>query len=699
MKPMKTVKIFSIVPAEELKTPDGAIVTLEDINDLKLGMLCIKEARDYAEAIVETVREPLIVLSNDLRVVTANQAYYRNFKATPDAIENRSFSELQNGLWNIPRLRELLEDVLAKNSVVNNFEIAYEAAGVDRKILLINARTVISKDPASHLILLAIEDVTSRRQAEDALRESEVRYRGLYENMLNGFAYCKMLFEDGRPQDFIYLDVNSAFEELTGLKNVVGKKVSEVIPGIRVSYPALFEIYGRVALTGRAESFELYVEPLAAWLFVSVYSTKTGFFVAMIDNITERKRAESVAQARLRMLSMIASPAMSRDETLQLMLDEIEKQTGSTVGFYHFLDVDQEKRSLQAWSTNTLRNMCSAEGKDSHYNISQAGAWVDCVREQRPVIHNDYDSLNNRKGLPPGHAEISREMVVPILRGGRIAAIIGVGNKLTDYTAIDVEVVQSLGQLSWEIIERMTAVDELEMVNAEVKRRTQELAATNKDLETFSYSVSHDLRAPLRFVSGFSKIVYEDYADKLDPQGRDYLARIKKGSDRMNQLIEDLLRLSHISLQDIDLMDYDLSGLASDVMRSFRETDPARNVDVVIAGGLRAIVDPSLVRIALSNLLSNAWKFTSKIENARIEFGAVEKDAKTVYFVKDNGVGFDPAYAEKMFLPFQRLHSEDEFEGTGIGLAIVERVIRRHSGKIWAESKTNEGAVFFFTLS
>ena len=278
-------------------------------------------------------------------------------------------------------------------------------------------------------------------------------------------------------------------------------------------------------------------------------------------------------------------------------------------------------------------------------------------------------------------------------------AIIGVGNKPTDYNATDVEIAESLGQLSWEIFERIRAVDELQTAHAEVERRTQELAVINGELEAFSYSVSHDLRAPLRSVSGFTNILFEDYADKLDARGRDYLARIQKGSDRMSQLIEDLLRLSHISLQELDLMDYDLSRLASAVMSILREADPARNVEVVIAEGLRAVVDPNLMNVAFTNLLSNAWKFTSKIDNARIEFGAVEKDTKTVYFVKDNGSGFDPAYSEKMFMPFQRFHSEEEFEGTGIGLAIVERVIRRHGGKIWAEGKTNEGAAFFFTLS
>jgi two-component system CheB/CheR fusion protein len=678
---------------------DGAIVTLEDINDLKLGMLRIQESRDYAEAIVETVREPLIVLNKDLHVITANHAYYRNFGLAPDVIENKSFYELQNGLWNIPVLRELLDDILAKNSVFNDFEIAYEAAGVAPRILLINARTVISKDPDAHLILLAIEDVTKRRQAEEALRESEKRYRSLFENMLNGFAYCKMLFEDGRPLDFIYLEVNSAFEKLTGLKNVAGKKVTEVIPGIRDSYPGLFEMHGRVALTGNPESFEIYLEPLAIWFFVSVYSTEKGYFIAVFDNITERKRAESVAQARLRMLSLAASPSVPRDETLQIMLDEIEKQTGSVIGFYHFLDADQETLSLQAWSTNTLRNMCTAEGKGSHYNITQAGVWVDCVLERRPVIHNDYATLAHRKGLPPGHAEVKREMVVPILRGDRIVAIIGVGNKPTDYNATDVEIVVSLGELSWEIFERIKAADELQKAHAEVERRTQDLAATNKELEAFSYSVSHDLRNPLNRILGFSDVLLEDYSDKLDDEGKDHLNRVIKNAAKMNRIIEDLLHLSQISRREMQRQDIDLSKIAASVAEELREAQPDRRVTLDIQDGVTAFADAKLIWVAVSNLLDNAWKFTSKAENARIEFGAFERDGKTVYYVKDNGAGFDQSFSDKLFLPFQRLHSEEEFEGTGIGLATVERVIRRHGGRIWAEGKTNEGTAFFFTLN
>ena len=679
---------------------DGALVTLEDINDLKLGMLRIQEARDYAEAIVGTVWEPLIVLSKDLRVVTANKAYYRNFAITPHEIESKYFFELQGGLWNIPTLRELLEEILAKNSILNNFEVAYDASGVDPRILLINARAVISKDPDAHLILLAIEDVTKRRLDEEALHESKKRYRALFDNMLNGFAYCRMLFEDNVPQDFIYLEVNAAFEKLTGLTNVVGKKVSEVIPGIKESYPVLFETYGRVAETGRPESFELYLEPLAAWLYISAYSTEKGYFVAVFDDITERKRAESITQARLRMLSLVASPSESRSETLQMMLDELEKQTGSTIGFYHFLGADQETLTLQAWSTNTLKNMCAAEGKGGHYNISKAGVWVDCVREKRPVIHNDYASLPNRKGMPPGHAlAVKREMVVPILRGGRIVAIIGVGNKPTDYHESDVEIALSLGQLSWEIFERLRAADEIQIAYAEVERRREELAATNKDLETFSYSVSHDLRAPLNRILGFSEILIEGNADKLDDEGKEHLNRVRKSAVKMNRIIDDILHLSRLSRQGVQRQELDLSKIATSVVKELREAHPDRDVAVDIQEGMTAFADKKLIFIALSNVLGNAWKFTSKTENARIEFGTIERDGKTVYMVKDNGAGFDHSYSAKLFLPFQRLHSEQEFEGTGIGLAIVERVIRRHGGKIWAEGKTNEGAAFFFTLN
>ena len=249
-----------------------------------------------------------------------------------------------------------------------------------------------------------------------------------------------------------------------------------------------------------------------------------------------------------------------------------------------------------------------------------------------------------------------------------------------------------------DITERKKSEAHLIKLNEDMAARNLELENLNKELESFIYSVSHDLRAPIRTMSGFANIIMEDYADKLDEEGKSHLLRIQAGSKKMAQLIEDLLRLSRITRQEMERTETDLSSKASAAVATLRESDPGRNVEVVIHPALKASADPRLIELALLNILENAWKFTSKTEQARIDFGATEKNGKMVYFVKDNGAGFDPLCVEKMFLPFHRLHSEQEFEGTGIGLAIVERIIHRHNGTIWAEGEAGKGATIYFTL-
>jgi signal transduction histidine kinase len=395
---------------------------------------------------------------------------------------------------------------------------------------------------------------------------------------------------------------------------------------------------------------------------------------------------------------MTASSSVSRDETLQLMLDEIEKQTNSTIGFYHFLDVDQETLLLQAWSTNTLRNMCNAEGKGSHYNISQAGVWVDCVRKQGPVIHNDYASLANRKGLPPGHAAVKREMVVPILRNGRIVAIIGVGNKLTDYNATDVEIAQFLGQLSWEIFERIQAVDELQTAHAEVERNVRELERAYKDMESFSYVASHDLKAPLITIEGFSNILLEDYAEMLDDKGRDFLMRINNNTKRMKQLIADLLAFSRISTKEVRKAEFNMEALAQKLINELNPTVGERDIKFEVKQLPSAYGDLPMIKQVFLNFLSNAIKFTQTRDNAMIEVGGYSENNENVYYVRDNGMGFDMQFSDRLFGLFQRIHSSQEVEGTGIGLVIVKNIIEKHGGRVWAEGKPDEGAIFYFTL-
>jgi len=243
---------------------------------------------------------------------------------------------------------------------------------------------------------------------------------------------------------------------------------------------------------------------------------------------------------------------------------------------------------------------------------------------------------------------------------------------------------------------RMT--ESLSDKEAQLRGHAARLEQVNKELEAFSYSVSHDLRAPLRGIDGFSQALLEDYADSLDDQGKDYLQRVRAASQRMAQLIDDMLKLSRVTRAEMRHETVDLSALAHDIAGELQKTRPERQVDFVIAPGLVVNGDAQLLRAVLENLLGNAWKFTSAHPCAKIEFGIAEYEGKPAYFVRDDGVGFDMAYVDKLFGAFQRLHAMNEFPGTGIGLATVQRIIHRHGGHVWAEGAVEQGATFYFTL-
>ena len=263
-------------------------------------------------------------------------------------------------------------------------------------------------------------------------------------------------------------------------------------------------------------------------------------------------------------------------------------------------------------------------------------------------------------------------------------------------------VVRVSGTIS-DVSDRRRAEEEIRTLNAELEQRvaarTAELERANRELETFAYSVSHDLRAPLRAVDGFSKLVLDQYGEQLDEQGRHYLGRVRAGAVRMGNLIDEILQLSRLSRRRFERAPVDLSAIAREIVAELNDADPGREVAVEIQDGLRADADVELVRGVLQNLLGNAYKFTSKTDTARVRFGASEQDGVPVYFVADNGAGFDMAHARRLFGPFQRLHRDSEFPGDGIGLATVARAIRRHDGAIWAEGTVNRGATFSFSLT
>ena len=320
--------------------------------------------------------------------------------------------------------------------------------------------------------------------------------------------------------------------------------------------------------------------------------------------------------------------------------------------------------------------------------------------------------------------QVRANLAVPLLQGDNLWGLLCIhqcraprewqpteiefATQIAHHLGVALKHAELLAKLQSEIIDRQQAQQQALDLNHGLEQAIVELKAVNKELETFSYSVSHDLRAPLRSIDGFSQALLEDCHEQLDTTGHDYLRRIRSATQRMGQLIDDLLTLSRVIRSEMRREPVDLSRIASQISADLHQSDPERQVEFAIQPNLVDRGDNRLLYASLENLLSNAWKFTAKRPQARIEFGAIppSPDGKDepgsthpTYFVRDDGVGFDMAYVDKLFSPFQRLHSIQEFPGNGIGLATVQRIVHRHGGRVWAEGEIGQGATFYFTLA
>jgi signal transduction histidine kinase len=304
-----------------------------------------------------------------------------------------------------------------------------------------------------------------------------------------------------------------------------------------------------------------------------------------------------------------------------------------------------------------------------------------------------------RRGYTVGAVDYITKPFVPEILRTKVSVFVELHRKTALLQQQSQQLERQNSELQEAIQRSWRAEEEIKALNRHLERRVAELDDLNRELEAFSYTVSHDLRGPLSRISGFSRALLESYRDQLDDQGRLYLNRIEHSARRTNQLVDDLLSLSRVTRVEMSRQIVDLSGIVHSIVAELVTREPARAVEFVIAEDVHAFCDPDLLRAALLNLLENSWKFTRKHDRARIEFGVMESPKGHTYFLRDDGAGFEMAQAGRLFTAFQRLHKPSDFEGTGVGLATVERIVRRHGGQIWAEGHMERGATFYFTLS
>ncbi len=563
-------------------------------------------------------------------------------------------------------------------------------------------------------------------EASEALRDSESKYRTLYEGSVDGIFLMTDLFTDCNEQACRLWRCRR--------EEIVGHSPAEFSPPVQPDgQPSMVSAKNRIdrALAGEPQFFYWKHRAKDGTLMDTEVSLKAltvsgkPLLQATVRDISTRKEAErklSEATRALTARSRCSRALVCATEEAALLREVcriVVEDCGYRMAWVGFAEEGPGKAVRPvAWA-----------GAEDNYLATFRISWGDNERGRGPTgtaIRTGAPSIARNTASDPLFAPLAEAarkrgfastISLPLFDGGDAFGAICI--YAAELNAFRGEEVQLLTELSSDLAygitalrtraERQRAQKELEeyrdRLEEMVKERTAQLAESNRRLETvnreleaFSYSASHDLRAPLRSMEGFSQALLEDYGGAMDGKAKDYLGRIIASSRTMAELIDDLLSLSRVSRAEIRLAKADLSAMAEAILAAHAEAEPGRSVECVVAPGATARCDPRLLRIALENLLGNAWKFTAKQPKARIEFGAVREDGRTVFRVRDNGAGFEMEYVGKLFNPFQRLHAAGDFPGTGIGLAIVQRIVSRHGGTVRAEGKPGEGATFSFTL-
>jgi len=668
-------------------------------------------------ALFETSNDAILGVDHGSRIVFANDAVERILGHSPAELVGQDAAMLQP-----PRLRRAFRAGLRQyldTGVAGGGRVTVETRALHKDGREVAVEFTYSQlgTGIDSLIVGILRDVSERRAVMARLRESEARFRALADSA------PALIWMADADQKCTY--VNRAWTAFTGhppAQDLGDGWLDSVHPDDRARCR---EANAAAFAARRGFSIEYRLrrhDGEYRWVLdqgaprIQGKDTLAGYIGSGVD-IHDRV----VADQRVRRLTTLYAALSEVNEAILRLHTPAELfQRVCDIVVRHGLQVaniamlDPDRRFLRHVAVagdrwNLFRgSVIATDGSDPRHSIPTMVA----LRDEAPFVSND--RATDPRTVPLLDPVMARELrstaAFPLRQQDRVVGVFDVFADEVDF--FDAELVRLLELLADDVsyaletlaarANRDRAETALRQLNAtleeRVRERTRSLEIANRELEAFSYSTSHDLRAPLRAISGFTDIVLERHAGNLDADALGYLQRVKSAATRMSQLINDLLDLSRISRATFERRATSLTDLAQEIVTELREGSPERVVDVLIAPGMVAQVDAGLVRQLLANLLGNAWKFTGRVKHATIEFGTLVRDGRETYFVRDNGAGFDMEHADKLFAPFQRLHGEREFPGTGIGLALAQRVVTRHGGRIWAEAATGFGATFFFTL-
>ena len=642
----------------------------------------ISEANEELQLIFNTSPDAAMISRiEDGSIVDFNEGYTAVTGYTHEDLRGKSTLDLQ--IWKSPKDREKVIEILRDKGYCDNFETQFVRKDGVLITGLVSAKTINLQGIPS--IISITRDITERLQKAEELQDSELRFRLLFENMAEGVALHEMIYNDkGIPVDYRIIDVNNAFEKFTNIPalRARGALASEVY---ETDNPPYLAEYNEAVLSGKPIFFETFFTAMEKDFSISVISPKQGFFATIFLDITRYKQNVTAS------LNLLETSERSRNDLLSILEDQMQAQ-------------EALKDSSKKWQTTFDGMRDSVFLLDTDGMILQTNKISQQIlgkKEEEIIGHYCYEVMHNNSSCIDGCPLVrmkqtnQRETMVLSTDGKWFEIIV-------DPILDDDNNLTGAVHLICDITERMEVQEKIRKLYEELEQRildrTVQLEASNKELEAFSYSVSHDLRAPLRHISGYVEMLNRHFHDSLPGKGKHYLDTIADSAHQMGILIDDLLQFSRTGRQEMQRLDLDMNAVLQEALKIIQQELSGRSIEWVITELPHVNGDYNLLRLVWTNLLSNAVKFTRGKNEARIEAGFREENKEYLFFVRDNGVGFDMRYAQKLFGVFQRLHSSEEFEGTGIGLANVRRIILKHGGRTWAEAELNKGATFYFTL-